>query len=78
MTQVRYSEDNHVIKALAPNTPKKSFAHRIHQGGSHCRSHDANGADLGDPVEDRTELVVAVADDEPRSDSERSCVSQLS
>ena len=75
--KVRLRKDDCVIKAFAPDAPQKPFAHRIHQRSLHRGAQDANPGALGDAIEDRTELVVAIADNELRPLPKRRCIVQL-
>lgn len=70
-------EDDHVIETLAPDAPQESLAHRVHQRCPHGSAHDTGTRAHGDAVENRAELVVAVADNELRPVPERRRVAQL-
>jgi hypothetical protein len=69
--------DEDVIEALAAGTSQESFAHRVHQRRLDRGAQKARTGALGNAVELRTELVIAVADDELRPRSERRRVAQL-
>ncbi len=58
--EVRLGQDDQVIEAFAADAPQKSFAHGVHQRRLDGRAHDASAGALGDAVESRPELVVAV------------------
>ncbi len=66
-----------MIEALAPDTPQKPLAHRIHQRRAHRRAQDANPGALGNAIEVRAELVVSIADDDLRALAERRRVAKL-
>src|ERR1019366_3189322 len=61
---MRFREDDDVIEALAADAPQKSLADRVHQRRLHGGAHDTGTGARGDAVEDRTELVVAISDEE--------------
>ena len=77
MLQVCFSKDHNMIEAFASNTPEKSFAHRIHQGSLNRGAKDANPGAGGDSVEDSSELIIAITEDEFRSLPEGRRVAQL-
>jgi len=64
--QVPLRQDDHVVEALAADATQEAFAHRIHQGRPDRGVQDARPDARGDAVEDGSELVVAIADDELR------------
>jgi hypothetical protein len=70
-------QDEDVIEALAADTSQESFAHRVHQRCLDRGAQKARTCALGDAVELRTELVIAVAEDELRPLSEGRRVAQL-
>ncbi len=55
-----------MIEALAAHAPEKSLGHGAHERRLNRSAHDARPGALGDTVEHRTELVVAVSDEKPR------------
>ncbi len=77
MLQMCLSKDHDMIEAFASDTPEKAFAHRIHQGSLNRRAQDANPGACGDSVEDSSELIIAITDDEFRSLPEGRRVAQL-
>jgi hypothetical protein len=74
---VPLGQDDDVIEALPPHASEESLAHRVHERRLDRGAQKANAGASGDAIERRTELVVAVADDEVRSLSERRRVAQL-
>jgi hypothetical protein len=63
MPEVRLRQDHDVIDAFAPDAPQKSFAHRVDEGRLDGGAQSASTGALGNAVERRTELMVAVAAD---------------
>jgi hypothetical protein len=74
---VRLRQDDHVFEALAADAPQRSFTHRVHQRRLHRGAPDANPGAVGNAIEDRTELIIVIADDELRSLPEGRRVAQL-
>src|SRR4029077_21208461 len=70
-------EDDQAIEALAADPPEKSFSYGIHQRALPARAQAANHGVLGGASTDRTEPVVAIADNELRPLPERRRIAQL-
>ncbi len=65
--QVSFTEDQHVVEALAPDTPEKAFAHSVCSGRFHGRSQDPQTSAVSDPIKRPPELVVVVPDEKART-----------
>jgi hypothetical protein len=57
--EVRLTEDNQVHRAA----PQKPFADKIHQRLPHRCAQNENPDALGDPIENRTELVALITNE---------------
>lgn len=66
-----------VVEAFAAYAAEEALARGVHQRRAKCSLQDANARALGDTVEFRAELGVAVADDEVRSSPERRELAKL-
>ena len=64
--EVRVAENQYVIEAFAPHRTNEAFTDSIHEWSSHRSADDLGTAGFRDGVEFWTELVVVVADQEPR------------
>src|SRR5580658_1062198 len=77
LLKVWLGQDDQVVEALAPDAPQKPFAHRVHERRLHRGAQDVNAGAIGDAIEDRTELVVTIANDELRPLPERRRIAEL-
>jgi hypothetical protein len=66
-----------VIEALSADAPQKSLADRVHQRRLHGGAHDTGTGARGDAVEDRTEFVVSIPDEDLRRVPEGCHVAKL-
>ena len=68
--KVALTKNDHVVQALTTNTAEKSFDYRIHQRRSDGGLNDLDPGALGNAIEVRPKLVIAIANKKLRSCSE--------
>jgi hypothetical protein len=75
--EVTLAEDEDVIEALAADAAQEALADRVRSWSSDGSAEDACPVCGGHPVEERTELAVAIPKEEPRTLSVGRRVAQL-
>ncbi len=75
--EVTFAEHDDVVEALATNRAEEAFADCVHEWRLDSGLHDADPGALRDAVEHGRVLVVAIANQDLRSDAERRRITEL-
>jgi len=75
--EVSFTENQQVIKALAPHASHKPFTQSVRSGCLHRRVQNSDSSSVRNPIEHGSELVVVVPDQETRSLAPRCSIPQL-